>query len=289
MIVPYLRGYGPTRFLSGDTVRNGQQSVVAVDIIALMDALKVEKATIGGYDRGARTADIIAALWPDRCKAVVSVSGYLIGNHESGKIPLPPNAELQWWYQYYFATDRGATGYAKYRHDFAKLIWRIASRSGISMTRRSIARPHPSTIRTTLRSSSTITAGGSAWPTANANMTIWKGGSPKLPGIAVPTITLEGDANGAPHPDHGAYARKFSGSTRTGPSRKASGTICPGSATGLCRGHHRRRRKLTVALQALDRMMLMPMSTARLSALIVLVLAVLLTVAEFGPAVLGLK
>lgn len=146
VIVPYLRGYGPTRFLSGDTVRNGQQSVVAVDIIALMDALKVEKATIGGYDWDARTADFIAALWPDRCKALVSVSGYLIGNHESGKSPLPP-----------------------------------------------------------------------------------------------------------------------------------------------CRGHHRRRRKLTVALQALDRMMLMPMSTARLSALIVLVLAVLLTVAEFGPAVLGLK
>ena len=127
MIVPYLRGYGTTRFLSSDTVRNGQQSVLAVDIIALMDALKIEKATIAGYDWGARTANIIAALWPERCKAMVSVSGYLIGSQESGNMPLPPQAELQWWYQYYFATERGRAGYDKYRHDFAKLIWQIAS------------------------------------------------------------------------------------------------------------------------------------------------------------------
>ena len=127
VIVPYLRGYGTTRFLSGDTVRNGQQSVVAVDIIALMDALKIEKATIAGFDWGARTANIIAALWPERCKAMVSVSGYLIGSQEAGKMPLPPEAELQWWYQYYFATERGRAGYDKYRHDFAKLIWQLAS------------------------------------------------------------------------------------------------------------------------------------------------------------------
>ena len=123
MIVPYLRGYGTTRFLSSDTFRNGQQSAVAVDIIALMDALKIEKATLAGFDWGARTADIIAALWPERCKALVSVSGYLIGSQEAGKMPLPPKAELQWWYQYYFATERGRAGYDKYRHDFAKLIW----------------------------------------------------------------------------------------------------------------------------------------------------------------------
>jgi len=127
VIDPYLRGYGPTRFLSSETVRNGQQSVVALDIIALMDALKIEKATIAGFDWGARTANIIAALWPERCKAIVSVSGYLIGSPESGKMPLPPKAELEWWYQYYFATERGRLGYEKYRHDFAKLIWQIAS------------------------------------------------------------------------------------------------------------------------------------------------------------------
>jgi pimeloyl-ACP methyl ester carboxylesterase len=121
VIVPYLRGYGSTRFLSSDTVRNGQQSVLAVDIIALMDALKIQKATIAGFDWGARTANIIAALWPERCKALVSVSGYLIGSQEAGKMPLPPQAELQWWYQYYFATERGRAGYDKYRHDFAKL------------------------------------------------------------------------------------------------------------------------------------------------------------------------
>ena len=126
VIVPYLRGYGSTRFLSSETFRNGQQSVVAVDIVALMDALKIEKATLGGCDWGARTADITAALWPERCEGLVSVSGYLIGSQEAGKAPLPPAAELQWWYQYYFATERGRAGYDKYRHDFSKLIWRLA-------------------------------------------------------------------------------------------------------------------------------------------------------------------
>ena len=119
VIVPYLRGYGPTRFLSADTVRNGQPSVVALDIIALMDALRIRQAVLAGFDWGARTADIIAALWPERCKALVSVSGYLIGSQASGELPLPPPAEYQWWYQFYFATDRGKAGYAKYRHDFS--------------------------------------------------------------------------------------------------------------------------------------------------------------------------
>ena len=127
MIVPYLRGYGTTRFLADDTFRNGQQAALAVDAIALMDALKIEKAILAGFDWGARTADIVAALWPERCKALVSVSGYLIGSQQAGKLPLPPEAELQWWYQYYFATERGRAGYEKYRRDFAKLIWRIAS------------------------------------------------------------------------------------------------------------------------------------------------------------------
>src|SRR6185295_7899323 len=127
VIVPYLRGYGSTRFLSDETFRNGQQSAIAIDIINLMDALSIVKAIIAGFDWGARTANIIAALWPERCKAMVSVSGYLIGNQEANKMPLPPAAELQWWYQYYFATERGQEGYEKYRHDFAKLIWKIAS------------------------------------------------------------------------------------------------------------------------------------------------------------------
>src|SRR4051794_21278882 len=127
VIVPYLRGYGTTRFLSGETPRNGQQAVVAVDLIGLMDALKIDKATLAGFDWGARTACIAAALWPQRCKALVSVSGYLIGSQQAGKMPLPPSAELQWWYQYYFATERGRAGYDKYRHDFSKLIWRLAS------------------------------------------------------------------------------------------------------------------------------------------------------------------
>ena len=120
VIVPYLRGYGTTRFLSSETFRNGQPSAVAVDIVALMDALKIQKATLGGFDWGARTANIMAALWPERCKAMVSVSGYLIGSQEAGKMPLPPKAELEWWYQFYFATERGRAGYDKYRHDFCE-------------------------------------------------------------------------------------------------------------------------------------------------------------------------
>src|SRR5438105_7127429 len=127
VIIPYLRGYGTTQFLSSETVRNGQQAVVAVDIIALMDALKLDKATLAGFDWGARTACIVAALWPERCNALVSVSGYLIGSQEAGQMPLPPEAELQWWYQYYFATARGRAGYEKYRRKFSKLIWQLAS------------------------------------------------------------------------------------------------------------------------------------------------------------------
>lgn len=127
VIVPFLRGYGPTRFLSTDTFRNGQPSALAVDVIALMDALKIDNAILAGFDWGARTADIVAALWPDRCKALVSVSGYLIGSRDAAKLPLPPRSELEWWYQFYFATERGRAGYDKYRRDFAKLIWQLAS------------------------------------------------------------------------------------------------------------------------------------------------------------------
>jgi pimeloyl-ACP methyl ester carboxylesterase len=211
VIVPYLRGYGATRFLSGDTARNGQQSVVAVDIIALMDALKIEKATIAGFDWGARTADIIAALWPERCKALVSVSGYLIGNQQAEKMPLPPQAELEWWYQYYFATERGRAGYDKSRHDFAKLIWQLASPKwdfdDATFDRSAGALDNPDHVA--------IVIHNYRWRLGLAE------GEPKYdelekrlaaaPGIAVPAITLEGDANGAPHAEPAAYAGKFSG------------------------------------------------------------------------------
>ncbi|MFZ1109199.1 MAG: alpha/beta hydrolase [Rhodomicrobium sp.] len=210
-IVPYLRGYGTTRFLSDDTARNGQQSAVAVDIVALMDALKIEKATVAGCDWGARTANIIAALWPERCKAMVSVSGYLIGNQEAGKAPLPPKAELQWWYQYYFATERGRAGYDKYRRDFAKLIWQIASPQwnfdDATFERSAAAFDNPDHVA--------IVIHNYRWRLGLAE------GEPKYddlekrlaesPVIAVPTITLEGDANGAPHGEASSYAKKFSG------------------------------------------------------------------------------
>ncbi len=211
VIVPYLRGYGTTRFLSSETVRNGQQSALALDIIALMDALKIEKATIGGYDWGARTANIIAALWPERCKAMVSVSGYLIGSQEANKMPLPPRAELQWWYQYYFATERGRAGYEKYRHDFAKLIWQIASPKwnfdDATFDRSAAAFDNPDHVSIVIhnyRWRLGLAEGESKYDDLEKRLA-------EGPGITVPTITLEGDANGAPHPDGSAYARKFSG------------------------------------------------------------------------------
>jgi pimeloyl-ACP methyl ester carboxylesterase len=211
VIVPYLRGYGTTQFLSRDAFRNGQQSALAVDAIALMDALKIEKAILAGYDWGARTADIIAVLWPERCRALVSVSGYLIGSQEAGKQPLPPKAELEWWYQYYFATERGRTGYDKYRHDFAKLIWQLASPKwdfdDSTFDRSAAAFNNPDHVA--------IVIHNYRWRLGLAE------GDPKYddlekrlaegPNISVPTITLEGDANGAPHPDASSYAKKFSG------------------------------------------------------------------------------
>jgi pimeloyl-ACP methyl ester carboxylesterase len=209
VIVPYLRGYGTTRFLSGDTPRNGQQSAVAVDIIAFMDALAIKQAVIGGFDWGARTANIIAALWPERCKAMVSVSGYLIGNQASGK--LPPGAELQWWYQYYFATERGRTGYDKYRHDFSKLIWRIASPKwnfdDATFDRTAAAFDNPDHVAIVIhnyRWRLGLVDGETKYNELEKRLA-------EGPVIGVPTVTLEGDANGAPHPEPATYASKFSG------------------------------------------------------------------------------
>jgi pimeloyl-ACP methyl ester carboxylesterase len=211
VIVPHLRGYGTTSFLSSETLRNGQPSVVALDIIALMDALKIEKATIGGFDWGARTADIIAALWPERCRALVSVSGYLIGSQESGKMPLPPMAELEWWYQYYFATERGREGYDKYRHDFAKLIWQTASPkwnfddATFDRSAASFNNPdHVAVVIHNYRWRLDLAPGESKYDDLEKRLA-------EGPVITVPTITLEGDANGAPHPDASSYAKKFSG------------------------------------------------------------------------------
>ena len=211
VIVPYLRGYGTTRFLSDDTLRNGQQSAIASDMIALMDALKIENAVIAGFDWGARTANIMAALWPERCKAMVSVSGYLIGNQNAGKIPLPPAAELQWWYQYYFATERGRIGYEKYRHDFAKLIWQIASPkwkfddATFERSATSFNNPdHVSIVIHNYRWRLGLADGEAKYDDFEKRLA-------EGPVITVPAITLEGDANGAPHPDSSAYAKKFSG------------------------------------------------------------------------------
>ena len=211
VIIPYLRGYGTTRFLSDQTFRNGQPSAMAVDTIALMDALRIERAILGGFDWGARTADIVAALWPERCRGLVAVSGYLIGSQEIGRKPLPPEAELQWWYQFYFATERGRQGYEKYRREFAKLIWRTASPrwhfDEATFDRSAAALDNPDHVAIVIhnyRWRLGLVQGESKYDTLERRLTA-------SPVISVPTITLEGDANGAPHPDPTTYAGKFSG------------------------------------------------------------------------------
>jgi len=211
VIVPYLRGYGTTRFLSAATFRNGQQSVLAVDVVAFMDALGIDRAIIAGFDWGARMACTVAALWPERCRAIVSVSGYLIGSPEANKTPLPPKAELQWWYQYYFATKRGRAGYERYRNDFAKLIWQIASprwdfdEATFDRTAQSFDNPdHVDIVIHNYRWRIGVAEGEPAYEDLERRLA-------EAPVVTVPAITLEGDANGAPHPDPASYAQKFTG------------------------------------------------------------------------------
>jgi len=211
VIVPHLRGHGTTRFLSSQTFRNGQPAALATDLIDLMNALQIRQAVLAGFDWGARTADIVAALWPERCKGIVAVSGYLIGNQQAGKMPLPPQAELQWWYQFYFATDRGRAGYEKYRNDFARLIWQTASPQwkfdDATFARSAASLDHPDHVD--------IVIHNYRWRLGLAD------GEPRYadlekrlaesPVITVPAITLEGDANGAPHLEPSSYADKYTG------------------------------------------------------------------------------
>jgi pimeloyl-ACP methyl ester carboxylesterase len=211
VIVPYLRGYGTTRFLSDGTLRNGEQAALALDVIALMDALEIEHAVVAGFDWGARTADIVAALWPERCRGLVSVSGYLIGSQAAGKLPLPPDAELLWWYQFYFATERGRAGYEKYRRDFAKLIWRTASPNwdfdDATFDRSAASFDNPDHVAIAIhnyRWRLGLAEGEAEYEELEKRLA-------EGPVITLPTITLEGDANGAPHPDPSAYAAKFAG------------------------------------------------------------------------------
>jgi pimeloyl-ACP methyl ester carboxylesterase len=211
VIVPYLRGYGTTRFLSAATFRNGQQSALGVDAVALMDALGIDQAIIGGCDWGARTAGVMAALWPERCRAIVSVSGYLIGSQKANQAPLPPAVELQWWYQYYFATERGRVGYDRYRRDFARLIWRTASPAwnfdDATFDRSAASFDNPDHVDVVIhnyRWRLGLADGEPAYEDLERRLA-------EAPVITVPAVTLEGDANGAPHPEPAAYAGKFTG------------------------------------------------------------------------------
>jgi pimeloyl-ACP methyl ester carboxylesterase len=211
VIVPFVRGYGTTRFLSDGTPRNGQQAALAADVIALMDALSIETAILAGFDWGARSANVIAALWPQRCKALVSVSGYLIGSQAANAAPLPPQAEYPWWYQYYFATERGRAGYSKYRRDFSRFIWQLASPKwafdDATFARTAAAFDNPDHVAIVIhnyRWRLGLARGEPHYDDLEARLA-------DSPAIAVPAITLEGDANGAPHPEPSAYASKFTG------------------------------------------------------------------------------
>lgn len=211
VVVPFLRGYGTTRFVSHATARNGQQAALAVDVIDLMDALRIDSAIMGGFDWGARTANVVAALWPHRSKAMVSVSGYLIGNPEANETPLPPAAELSWWYQFYFATERGRAGYDTYRRDFAELIWHTASprwnfdEETFDRSAASFDNPdHVDIVIHNYRWRLGLAPGEPRYDGLENQLAT-------APVITVPTITLEGDANGAPHPDPSSYATKFTG------------------------------------------------------------------------------
>ena len=240
MLVPYLRGYGVTRYLSDDAPRNGQQSVLAVDAIALMDALGVDEAIVGGFDWGARTANVMAALWPERCRAMVSVSGYLIGSQAAGEAPLPPAAELAWWHQYYFATERGRAGYEAHRHDFARLIWRDASPAwrfdDAAFERSAAAFDNPNHVAVVIhnyRWRLSLAAGEPQFDVLEQRLAAF-------PPIFVPTITLEGDANRAPHPEPAAYAARFTGKYL---HRTLTGGIC---RSGGARRHRRQSRQPAV-------------------------------------------
>jgi pimeloyl-ACP methyl ester carboxylesterase len=210
VIVPHLRGYGTTRFLSDETARNGEQVVLALDAVALLDALEIETAIVAGFDWGARTADIVAALWPERVIGLVSVSGYLIGSQAAGSLPLAPEAELQWWYQYYFATPRGRAGYERYTREFAKLIWHTASPrwqfDDETFERSAAAFDNPDHVEIVIhnyRWRLGLAEGEPAYAELEARLA-------EGPLITVPTITMEGDANGAPHPEPDSYSAKFS-------------------------------------------------------------------------------
>ncbi len=211
VIVPENRGFGSTRFISASTPRNGQPSAMAKDVVDLMDALNIRQAVFAGYDWGARTADIVAALWPQRVKALVSVSGYLISSQQIGEKPLPPQAELQWWYQFYFATPRGAAGYAQNTHDFARLIWNQASPgwkfsdATFNLSARSLDNPdHVAITLSNYRWRLGLEKGEARYASYEQKLAT-------LPKISVPTITIEGEENGAPHPQPQAYAGQFTG------------------------------------------------------------------------------
>jgi pimeloyl-ACP methyl ester carboxylesterase len=215
VIVPYLRGYGTTRFLSDETFRNGQQSVLAVDSRRVDGCPRDREAVVAGADWGARTADFVAALWPQRCAGLVSVSGYLIASQQVGELPLVPEAERQWWYQYYFATERGRAGYERYRREFARLIWRTASPqwdfddATFERSAASLDNPdHVAIVIHNYRWRIGVDEGEPQYDTLERRLA-------EAPVIDVPTITLEGDANGAPHPDPSSYAEKFSGPALT--------------------------------------------------------------------------
>jgi len=211
VIVPYLRGFGATRFLSANTMRNGEPAAMAQDAIDFMDTLRIERAILGAFDLGGRSANIIAALSPERVSGLVAVSGYLISSPESNKQPLPPDAEYQWWYQFYFATERGRLGYEKNTRAFNLLTWKLASPqwrfddATFERTAASFDNPdHVAVVIHNYRWRLGLAEGEARYADVERKLAA-------NPSIGVPTITMEGDANGAPHPPPAAYRARFTG------------------------------------------------------------------------------
>jgi pimeloyl-ACP methyl ester carboxylesterase len=217
VIVPYFRGYGSTTFLSADTPRNVDQVAFALDILALMDVLGIKQAILAGYDWGSRTADIIAAVWPDRVKALISVTGYLITNLAAQKLPLPPKAENAWWYQFYFDTERGMLGLTEYRYDLGLFVWKFNSPtwnfSTETYNQTAAAFNNPDFVA--------ITIGNYRWRQglypAEPEYARTEATLQTVPTIAVPTITVDGKydpftpaGNGAAYRDHftGTYEHR---------------------------------------------------------------------------------
>jgi pimeloyl-ACP methyl ester carboxylesterase len=215
VIVPYLRGYGPTRFLSADTPRSGQQAALGKDLLDLLDALQIERAALAGYDWGGRAACIVAALWPQRVRCLVSGGGYNIQNIAAAGKPLPPEQEYRFWYQYYFHTERGRAGLAANRREFCRLLWRLWSPNWAfdeaTYARTAASFDNPDFVDVVIQSYRHRYGYAPGDPAVEPIEQLLAA----QPKISVPTIVLHGEASGVGPPGQSdKHARFFTGPYR---------------------------------------------------------------------------